>query len=153
MASVSRSTLVPSTLTSIRSGPALGLLPSQVSSTSRSKLRVCNCPAVRPLRLSVWLALSLKRPLKRLKVPRASALTVPSLNAALAVPDSKLSENTVVAPRRTSTLSMPQLSSARPCSPPSAKRTLAVLALGVKLTVTLRYTASALPPKPRLAEP
>ena len=39
---VSRSLLTPSTLTSIRSGPApaLVLLPSQLSSTSRSKLRV-----------------------------------------------------------------------------------------------------------------
>ena len=40
LASVSRSRLTPSTLTSIRSGPALGLLPSQLSSTSKSKLRV-----------------------------------------------------------------------------------------------------------------
>ena len=39
-ASVSRSTLTPSTLTSIRSGPLVVLLPSQLSNTSRSKLSV-----------------------------------------------------------------------------------------------------------------
>ena len=40
LARVSRSLLTPSTLTSIRSGPALALLPSQLSSTSRSNFRV-----------------------------------------------------------------------------------------------------------------
>ena len=88
--------------------------------------------------MSTWLALLLKRPLKRLKLPRASLLTLGSLNAALAVPDSKLSLNTVLAPWRTTTLSTPQLSLSSPSSPPSAKRMVALLALGVKLTLTLR---------------
>ena len=85
----------------------------------------------------------LKRPLKRLKVATASLLTVPLLQAALAVPDSKLSANTVAAPLLTTTLSMPQLSLLMSSRPPSLKLITEVVLPAVKLTVILRYTASA----------
>ena len=73
----------------------------------------------------------------------ASLLTVALLQLGAAVPDSKLSANTVLAPWRTTTLSMPQLSSSRLCSPPSLKAMVEVALPAVKFTVTLRYTASS----------
>ena len=48
----------------------------------------------------------------------------------MALPLSKVSAKTRASPRRTVTLSMPQLSLARPSRPPSAKRTAAVLLTG-----------------------
>ena len=66
------------------------------------------------------------------------ASTLASLHAALAVPDSKSSANTVLPPWRTTTLSMPQLSSAMPCSPPSLKRIAALSLPAVKGIVTWR---------------
>ena len=92
--------------------------------------------------MSLWLVL-LKRPPKRLKAATASLLTVALLQLGAAVPDSKLSANTGVAPWRTTTLSRPQLSLLMSSSPPSLKAMVEVVPVAVKFTVTLRYTASS----------
>ena len=77
-----------------------------------------------------------KRPEKRLKV--GLVLSVVALLQAALAPASKLSSKTLPAALRTTTLSMPQLSSPRSCNPPSVKRMLALSASAVNSTVILR---------------
>ena len=78
-----------------------------------------------------------KRPEKRVKTGLVLSVVV-LLQLALA-PASKSSAKTWVAPLRTTTLSMPQLSLLRSSSPPSVKRMLALPSgCAVKDTLTWR---------------
>ncbi|PYP39635.1 MAG: hypothetical protein DMD43_10450 [Gemmatimonadetes bacterium] len=131
----------PFTTTLKKSGAMLPLSsPSHESSTYRSNLSVCACPAVSPVSVSVCVSL-LNRPPKRVNTP-GTELSVVLLAHCACAPLSNVSENTSVAPWLTRTLSSPHDSLFTSSSPPSANWITAVLPVGVKLSVMSRWMLS-----------